>query len=105
MSTFPWNAEGGHLSGWLLVLLYVVLAVLGASALLTLYRLVRGPSLADRAVSLDLMALQLVGAMAAWSILTRQPVLLDVALILAIISSVGTIAIAHYLVTGKGGNS
>jgi multicomponent Na+:H+ antiporter subunit F len=93
------------MSGWLVGLLYAVLAALSLAVLLTLYRLVRGPSLADRAVSLDLMALQLVGAMAAWSILTRQPVLLDVALILAIISSVGTIAIARYLVTGKGGKS
>jgi multicomponent Na+:H+ antiporter subunit F len=92
-------------SAWFEWLLYGVLATLGVGVLLTLYRLVRGPSLADQAVALDLIALQLVGAMAAYAILTGDPVLLDVALILAIISSVGTMAIARYLVTGPGGRT
>ncbi|WNG35425.1 cation:proton antiporter [Archangium violaceum] len=91
------------MSGWFEVLLRGVLAVLALSVLLSLYRLLRGPSLPDRAVALDLIALQLTGAIAVYAVLTHEPVLLDAALVLAIISSLGTIAIARYLFSGKEG--
>lgn len=91
------------MSHWLSFLLQGVLASLGISVLLTLYRLVQGPSLPDRVIALDLIALQFVGAIAAYAILINEPFLLDAALALAIISSVGTIAIARYLFSGERG--
>jgi multicomponent Na+:H+ antiporter subunit F len=91
------------MSGWFEVLLNGVLGTLGLAVLLTLFRLIRGPSLPDRAVALDLISLQLVGAIAVYAVLTHEPVLLDAALVLAIISSLSTIAIARYLFSGKEG--
>jgi multicomponent Na+:H+ antiporter subunit F len=92
------------MSAWFELLLHGVLAVLALSVLPTLYRLRLGPSLPDRAVALDLIALQLTGAIAVYAILTHEPVLLDAAMVLAIISSLGTIAIARYLFSGKEGS-
>ncbi|MDC0712862.1 cation:proton antiporter [Stigmatella sp. ncwal1] len=91
------------MSGWFEGLLHGVLTALGVSSLLTLCRLILGPTLPDRVVALDLISLQLVGGIAVYAVLTREPGLLNVALVLAIISSLGTIAIARYLFhSGKG---
>ncbi len=90
------------MSGWLEVLGRVVLGVLGVGLMAPLYRLVRGPSLTDRVVALDLVALQSAGLITAYAVYSGQPLLLDVALVLAIISSLGTIVIARYLFSGTG---
>jgi multicomponent Na+:H+ antiporter subunit F len=74
-----------------------VLPILFASLLLALVRLLRGPSLADRVVALDLIAAIGIGVIAAHAIADEQPVFLDVAIILALISFVGTVAFAQYL--------
>lgn len=91
------------MSEWMEVLGSVVLGVLGVTLLLPLYRLVRGPSLTDRVVALDLTSLQVAGLITVYAVHTRQPLLLDVVLVLAIISSLGTIVIARYLFSGPGG--
>ncbi|MBN1206179.1 MAG: cation:proton antiporter [Myxococcaceae bacterium] len=91
------------MSGWQELVCHGVLGTLGVSLLLPLYRLVRGPSLTDRVVALDLLALQVAGLIIVYSVYTGHSVLLDVALTLAIISSLGTIVIARYLFSGPGG--
>ncbi|WNG61130.1 cation:proton antiporter [Archangium gephyra] len=88
------------MSAWFEMLLRGVLVTLGVSAVFSLYRLVRGPSLPDRVVAMDLISLQFVGAIAAYAVLIDVPGLLNVAMVLAIISSLSTIAIARYLFTG-----
>lgn len=77
--------------------LYVVLPVLGLALLLTLSRLLRGPRTPDRVVALDLMVTLGIGVIAAYAIATEQAALLDVALVLALISFLGTTAFAYYL--------
>jgi multicomponent Na+:H+ antiporter subunit F len=76
---------------------YVVLPVLGISLLLALTRLLRGPRMPDRIVALDLMVTLGIGIIATYAIATDQAALLDVALVLALISFLGTIAFAYYL--------
>lgn len=75
----------------------VVLPLLGAAAILIFVRLVRGPSLPDRVVALDLMAALGIGIIAVYAIATGQPVFLDVASVLALISFLGTVAFAYYI--------
>lgn len=75
----------------------VILPVLSIVILLSFVRLVRGPSLPDRVVALDLMAALTIGFIAAYAIATDQPVFLDIASILALISFLGTVAFAYYL--------
>lgn len=75
----------------------VALLVLAAGMLLAFVRLARGPSLPDRVVALDLVATHLVGAIAAYSILTGEPMLLRSAIVLALLTFLGTVAFARYL--------
>lgn len=78
----------------------VALALLGAAVLLVLVRLVRGPDLADRVVALDLLSVLAVGFAAAAAVLARDEVYLDVALILALVSFLGTVALARHAERG-----
>ena len=63
-------------------------------------RLVRGPSLPDRVVALELCGTVMVGMIAVQAIMTEQPVLLDVAIALALVSFLGTVAFARYVRRG-----
>jgi multicomponent Na+:H+ antiporter subunit F len=75
----------------------VVLAALALAFALALVRLLRGPSLPDRIVALDLMAALAVGIMAVTSIGLNSPALLQPALVLAFLAFLGTAAFARYV--------
>ena len=75
----------------------LALAMCGAGMFLTLIRLIRGPSLPDRVVALDLMGLLAVGIIAAYVIAAEQPVLLDAATVLTLVAFLGTVAFARYV--------
>lgn len=75
----------------------IVLALLGLPLLLGFIRLLVGPSLPDRVVAFDFMTAVAVAVSAVWAVATSDPVFLDVAMALALISFVGTVAFARYL--------
>jgi multicomponent Na+:H+ antiporter subunit F len=77
--------------------LTVILPALTVAILLVFLRLVRGPKLPDRVVALDLLATIGMGVLAVYAIATDQQVLLDVAVVLALISFLGTVAFAYYV--------
>lgn len=78
-------------------LYYIILPVLSLSALLVFVRFLLGPSLSDRVVSLDLLITIGIGIIATYAIITNQPTFLDIAMILALIAFLGTVAFAYYL--------
>lgn len=71
--------------------------LLSMALLVGFIRLVRGPSLADRVVAFDLMVSIMVGMVALFAIYVRETVYLDVALVLALISFLGTVIFSKYL--------
>jgi len=75
----------------------VVLAILALSALLAFVRIVRGPTLPDRVVAIDLIATVAVGVLATSAIAFDQPALLQPALVLGLIAFLGTVAFARYV--------
>ena len=79
----------------------VILGVLMLSLVLTMIRLVRGPVLEDRVVALDLMTTVIVCITIVVAIRYRSPELIDVAVILAVIAFLGTVAFANYLERGE----
>lgn len=81
--------------------LWVVMPVLGVALILALIRLLRGPSLPDRVVSLDLLVSLGIGIVVAQAIHEGQPALLDVAVILALLAFLGTVAFALYVEEGS----
>lgn len=76
------------------------LGMLATAMLLVFIRLVRGPSLPDRVMALDLLSVLAVGMIAAFDILTAEPVFLDAATVVALISFLGTVALARYIELG-----
>lgn len=87
----------GQVSPLLGFILHITLGLLVLGALLAFLRLVRGPSAPDRVVALDVIAALVIGMIAVYSVLTSEPHLLRVAAALALISFLGTIAVARYL--------
>jgi multicomponent Na+:H+ antiporter subunit F len=75
----------------------LALGMVGLALFLTFVRLVRGPTLPDRVVALDLMGVLAVGMLAAYAVATDQPVLLDPAAVLALVGFLSTVAFARYL--------
>jgi len=71
--------------------------VLGLAAFVMLGRLIAGPTLADRAVALDSMNTLVVALMIVLSVLFDSVVMVDVAIVYAGLSFVGTMFIARYL--------
>lgn len=84
------------------VMIWVILPILGLSVVLTVVRLIRGPSVPDRVVALDLLSSLGIGFIAAYAVLMDQPVLLDIASVTALISFLGVVAFAYYLEKGEG---
>lgn len=78
-------------------ILLVILPLLACAAVTAFVRLVRGPSLPDRVVALDLMATLIIAISAAYAVVTDQPAYLDAAIVLALITFLGTVAFAYYL--------
>ena len=75
----------------------VLLAVLAIPLMLGFLRLALGPSLPDRVVALDFMTAVAVAVAGLWAITSDNPIFLDVAMVLALITFVGTVAFARYL--------
>jgi len=75
----------------------LILPILAATVALVFVRLVRGPSLPDRVVALDLIGTLSIGVIAVYAIATGEAVYLDVAAVVALISFLGTIAFAYYV--------
>jgi multicomponent Na+:H+ antiporter subunit F len=83
--------------GPLTLIVNFVYFLLGLAMFITMGRLVRGPSLPDRVVALDLIAALVVAVICTYAIGTEQKVFLDVAIVLALITFLGTVAFAQYV--------
>lgn len=76
---------------------YVAFAIIVAAYLLCFWRLARGPTLPDRVVALDLIAIYTLVVCAVYALLTGDPTFLDVAMVLALTAFLSTVALALYL--------
>jgi len=73
------------------------LVILVVALGLAFLRLVKGPSMPDRVVALDLIATLLVGVIAVSAIETCDVIFLRVAMVVALFSFIGTIGFSWYL--------
>lgn len=83
--------------GPLLWAAYFSLGALSLALLAAFYRVVRGPSLADRAVAIDFAGYVIMGFLATYAVVTEEPAYLDAALVLGLLAFLGTIALARYV--------
>jgi multicomponent Na+:H+ antiporter subunit F len=83
------------------ILITITLGLLTLAIFVAFIRLVRGPSLPARVVALDLMGSLVVGIIAIYAVATEQPIFLDVAIVLALIGFLGTVAFAYFIEKGE----
>lgn len=79
------------------VLENIIYVMLVAALFIAFGRLAVGPTLPDRVVALDLIAAIAVGLIAAYAIDVDQPAFIDVALIVALVAFLGTVAFAQFI--------
>jgi len=79
------------------VLPLIALLLLTLAMALVVMRLIRGPSLADRVVALDVLAPVAIGFIAAFVVATGATALLDAALVLALVGFLATVAFAGFV--------
>jgi multicomponent Na+:H+ antiporter subunit F len=78
----------------------IALTMLAVAAAIAFVRVLLGPTLPDRVVSVDLVGVLIVGIAVVAAAGTGVEAFLDVALVLALISFVGTVAYARYIERG-----
>ena len=82
------------------VISHIALVTLGVALLVAFIRLVKGPTLPDRIVAMDLFGVLVIGVivvLAAWSGVRET---LDAAIVIALVGFLGTIAYATYVEQG-----
>lgn len=78
-------------------LIVVAIGIIAAALVLGTIRLLIGPTVPDRVVAFDLLTLHVLGLVAGTAILTGEWVLLDAAIILALMTFIATLAFARYV--------
>ncbi|HEY5858743.1 MAG TPA: monovalent cation/H+ antiporter complex subunit F [Microbacterium sp.] len=78
-------------------LLLVIYVVFGVAALLTLWRIVVGPSILDRAVASDVLLTEVLCVLGAEMVINQHTRTLPVLLIIAAVGVFGTISIARFV--------
>ena len=79
------------------LLMWVVLPLLVLGMVFAFIRLLQGPSLPGRVIALDFMSVLSIGIIVIFAVVTDQPVFVDVATVLALVSFLGTVAFAAYV--------
>ena len=77
-------------------LILVVLSMIGV-----MFRVFRGPSVPDRLIALDGIGVMLISAIALISILFDTPFFINVILLIAIMSFIGTVSFSKFIEKGE----
>jgi len=78
----------------------VTLGVIGVALLLAVVRIVKGPTLPDRIVAMDMIGVLVVGLIVVLAASTRVQATLDAAVVIALVGFLGTVAYATYVERG-----
>jgi multicomponent Na+:H+ antiporter subunit F len=81
----------------LTILLYTQIAL----STVCLYRIIRGPTIPDRMVGIDIFGILVVGICAIIAIQTEKSFILDIGIAWIILSFIGTLTLAKYLSGNK----
>ena len=77
----------------------ISLGILGLSLLLTTFRVVRGPTLPDRVLALDMLTAIAIGFIAVLGIRTGAGYYVDIAIALGLVGFLATVAFARFVTT------
>lgn len=77
----------------------LALAILSLSFLVTIYRIVKGPTLPDRILGLDMLVAIAIGFIAVIGIKTGYTLYVDVAIALGLVGFLATVAFARFVLS------
>lgn len=71
-------------------------AIVMIAIALGFYRIAKGPSLADRVVSLDMMTVSIMAFCGLYAIFSKSTAFIDVAIVVALVGFLATVALARF---------
>jgi multicomponent Na+:H+ antiporter subunit F len=77
--------------------IWLALSVLGLAFLLTVWRVIKGPTLPDRVVALDMLVAIVIGFIALIAIRTGFTLYIDIAISLGLVGFLATVAFARFI--------
>lgn len=80
------------------IAIVVALSVVGVAMLLSLWRLLRGPTAPDRILALDTLYVNSVAQLILFGMLLDTEVYFEVALIIAMLGFFGTVVLSKYVI-------
>ena len=78
----------------------IAVGLVAAAGLLSVYRLILGPSVPDRILALDTLYLNTIALLILFGIQQGNALYFEAALLIAIMGFVGTVALCKYLLRG-----
>ncbi|MDX4011781.1 K+/H+ antiporter subunit F [Aliarcobacter skirrowii] len=82
------------------LVIQIAFVMIAISIILNIYRLVTGPSVADRILSLDTIYVNAIALLIILSIYLNNNLYFEAALLIAVMGFVGTVALSKYLLRG-----
>ena len=79
------------------LLLYILLYFQIGLCFFCLYRIIKGPTIPDRMVGIDIFGILVVGICAILTVLTDRMFIIDIGIAWIILSFIGTLTLAKYL--------
>lgn len=81
-------------------IMLLAMFLLSVSLIITLYRIIKGPTIHDRILALDSVGYIVIGIVAILSIQLNSHAYLETILLIGILSFLGTIALSRYMERG-----
>lgn len=81
-------------------IMIIALSLLVLTIIVNLFRVVKGPSSADRVQALDLVGINIIASIAVFSVFLHTHAFFDLILLIGILSFIGTAAFAKFLERG-----
>jgi len=89
-----------------MIFLKITLILLNCAFFFLLVRLFKGPTTADRVVAIDLIAVTSVGFLLLISLMTNEPIYIDIAIALAFVGFLTTVSCSRFILyEGKNGDN
>ncbi|WP_040224600.1 Na(+)/H(+) antiporter subunit F1 [Bhargavaea cecembensis] len=83
------------------ILFWIALIFVVISMALFVYRLIKGPTAPDRVIALDAVGVALISMIGLLSVLVETNFYLEIILLLAILSFIGTVAFSKFIEKGE----
>ncbi|KZK81654.1 Na(+)/H(+) antiporter subunit F [Pseudovibrio sp. W64] len=91
------NGFEAFASDFLYACVSIALFILGLTFLLIVYRIIKGPTLPDRIVGLDLLVVVAIGLIATVGVGSSYTLYIDISLALGLVGFLATVAFARFI--------